>query len=279
MKPAPKLASNKRSQGRKRHAQILRAGRGGRARCRLCRRMPRRPRSSRSAFCLGSSIRSTRSCSSAWKRRPRISASRSSPRFRRPGASRRRRRFSIPWSRAATSTTSSPPPTDKDQMVGPLKAAVDAGIKVITVDTLPRRRRLRERPGQIPDQLHRLRQYRGRPHRRARAGQGDRRQGNRLHQLDQPQRQLGRGPREGLQGGDGEGLSEHQGARPRLQSRRPQQGDAADRGGAGARTRSCRRVRHQRVQRARARARRSSTPGSAATCRLSPTTPRSRRSN
>ena len=26
-------------------------------------------------------------------------------------------------------------PTDKDQMVGPLKAAVDAGIKVITVDT------------------------------------------------------------------------------------------------------------------------------------------------
>src|SRR5580692_10719872 len=26
-------------------------------------------------------------------------------------------------------------PTDRDQMVGPLKAAVDAGIKVITVDT------------------------------------------------------------------------------------------------------------------------------------------------
>ena len=26
-------------------------------------------------------------------------------------------------------------PTDKDQMVGPLQAAVDAGIKVITVDT------------------------------------------------------------------------------------------------------------------------------------------------
>src|SRR3989337_3566015 len=26
-------------------------------------------------------------------------------------------------------------PTDKDQMIGPLQAAVDAGIKVITVDT------------------------------------------------------------------------------------------------------------------------------------------------
>ena len=48
---------------------------------------------------------------------------------------RHRRRSWIRWSRAATSTTSSPPPTDKDQMVGPLKAAVDAGIKVITVDT------------------------------------------------------------------------------------------------------------------------------------------------
>ena len=28
-----------------------------------------------------------------------------------------------------------PAPVDKDQMVGPLKAAVDHGIKVITVDT------------------------------------------------------------------------------------------------------------------------------------------------
>ena len=78
------------------------------------------------------------------------------------------------------------------------------------------RRRLRERPGQIPDHLHRLQQYRGRPHRGARAGQGDRRQGNRLHQLDQSQREFGRGPRKGFQGGDGQGLSEHQGAGPRL---------------------------------------------------------------
>ena len=111
-------------------------------------------------------------------------------------------------------------PVDKDQMVGPLQAALDARHQDHHRRHVPRRRRLRQRPGQVPDQLHRLRQRRRRPHLGARPRQGDRRQGHRLHQLDQPQRQLGRGPREGLQGGDGEGLPEHQGARAGLQSRR-----------------------------------------------------------
>ena len=61
---------------------------------------------------------------------------------------------------------------------------------------LPRRRRLRQRPGQVPDQLYRLGQRRGRPHLGPRPRQGDRRQGQRLHQLHQPQCQLGRGARQ-----------------------------------------------------------------------------------
>ena len=44
-------------------------------------------------------------------------------------------RSSTRWSRAATSNYIITAPTDKDQMVAPLQAAVDAGIKVITVDT------------------------------------------------------------------------------------------------------------------------------------------------
>ena len=58
-------------------------------------------------------------------------------------------------------------PVDKDQMVGPLKAALDAGIKIITVDTYLGDGELRDRPGEVPDQLHRLRQCRGRTHRGA----------------------------------------------------------------------------------------------------------------
>ena len=60
---------------------------------------------------------------------------------------------------------------------------------------LSRRRRLREGPGEIPAELHRLGQHRGRTHRGARPRQGDRRQGLGLHQFHQPERQLGRGPR------------------------------------------------------------------------------------
>ena len=86
-------------------------------------------------------------------------------------------------------------PTDKDQMIGPLQAAVDAGIKVITVDTFLGDGDYGERPGQVPAQLHRLRQRRGRPHLGPRPRHGDRRQGQGLHQLHQPERQLGRRPR------------------------------------------------------------------------------------
>ena len=72
-----------------------------------------------------------------------------------------------------------------------------------------------------------------------------------------------------------QGLPEHQGARPRLQSRRSQQGGAADGGGAGARPRSCRRVRHQRVQRSGRGDSGRQRQASAATSRLSPMTRRS----
>ena len=85
---------------------------------------------------------------------------------------------------------------------------------------LPRRRRLRERPGHLPDQLHRLGQRRGRPHLGPRPRRGDRRQGQGLHQLHQPQRQLGPGPRAGLRRGDDERVPRDHRARPRLQPRR-----------------------------------------------------------
>ena len=60
---------------------------------------------------------------------------------------------------------------------------------------LPRRRRLRRRARHLPAQLHRLGQRRRRPDLGARPGRGDRRQGQGLHQFDEPERQLGRGPR------------------------------------------------------------------------------------
>ena len=170
-------------------------------------------------------------------------------------------------------------PVDKDQMVGPLKAAVDARHQDHHRRHVPRRRRLRQRPGQVPDQLHRLRQRRGRPHRGARPRQGDRRQGHGLHQLDQPERQLGRGPREGLQGSDGEGIPRTSRCSARTTT---------------STTRTRRRSRPRRCWRAnrtspassaptcsapRAPARRSSMPDSAARSRSSPTTRPSRRSN
>ena len=103
-------------------------------------------------------------------------------------------------------------PVDKEQMVAPLQAALDAGDQDHHRRHLPRRWRLRGRPGHLPDQLHRLRQRRGRTHLGARSRQGDRRQGHRLHQLHQPERQLGRGPRAGLRRGDEERVPGHQGA-------------------------------------------------------------------
>ena len=85
-------------------------------------------------------------------------------------------------------------PTDKDQMIGPLKNAADAGIRIITVDTFSWRWRLRCGAGQVSDQLYRLGQCRRRAHLRAGTGKGDRWQGPRLHQLHEPECQLGRRP-------------------------------------------------------------------------------------
>ena len=56
-------------------------------------------------------------------------------------------------------------PVDKDQMIGPLKAAVDHGIKVITVDTFLGDGDYVNGPVKFPHQLHRLRQRRRRPYR------------------------------------------------------------------------------------------------------------------
>ena len=69
---------------------------------------------------------------------------------------------------------------------------------------LPRRRRLRGRPGDISDQLHRVGQRGGRADLGARPRRGDRWQGHGLYQLHQPERQLGPGPRAGLRRGDEE---------------------------------------------------------------------------
>ena len=111
-------------------------------------------------------------------------------------------------------------PTDKDQMVGPLKSAVDHGIKVITVDTFLGDGDYVNGPVKFPDQLHWLRQRRRRPHRRRRTRQGDRRKGDRLHQFDQPERQLCRGPRQGLQRGNGQEIPRRQSLGAGLQPRR-----------------------------------------------------------
>ena len=103
-------------------------------------------------------------------------------------------------------------PTDKDQMVGPLKAATDAGIKVITVDTFLGDGDYINGPVKFPISYIGSDNTEGGRICSARIGEGDWRQGNRLHQLDQPERELGRGPREGLQGSDRERVPGHQGA-------------------------------------------------------------------
>ena len=164
-------------------------------------------------------------------------------------------------------------------MVGPLKAAVDAGIKVIIVDSYIGDGDYANGPVKFPIS------YIG----------SDNTEGGRIAARGLAKAIGGKGTvyinstnpnvssvedrEKGFKEAMAKDFPNIKVLGPRLQSRRPQQGDAADGGGAGARARSRRRVRHQRVQRARAPAPRSSTPGSAATSRSSPTTPPNRRSN
>ena len=122
-------------------------------------------------------------------------------------------------------------PTDKDQMVGPLKAAIDHGIKVITVDTFLGDGDYVNGPVKFPVSYIGSDNVEGgriaaRGLAKAIGGKGS------STSTPPTQRQLGRRPRKGLQGGDGQGVPEHQGSGARLQSRRSQQGDAADRGRA-----------------------------------------------
>ncbi len=110
-------------------------------------------------------------------------------------------------------------PTDKDQMIGPLKAAVDAGIKVITVDTFLGDGDYVNGPVTFPISYIGSDNVEGgrisaRGLAKAIGGKG-----LRLHQLHESERQLGRGPRAGLQGSDGKGVSGHQGSWAGLQSR------------------------------------------------------------
>ena len=141
-------------------------------------------------------------------------------------------------------------PTDKDQMVGPLKAAADAGIKVITVDTFLGDGDYVNGPVKFPLS------YIG----------SDNTEGGRIAARGLAKAIGGKGtvyinstnPNvssvEGREKGFKEEMAkeypEHQGAGAGLQSRRRQQGRAADRGGAAAQSRPRRRVRHQRLQRA-----------------------------
>ena len=255
------------------------SGPGGGPGCRLGGARARLPTSSRSASCRASSIRSIRSCSSAWRRPPRTSdvdvVTQIPPTW---GVEAQTPLLDAMVARGDLNYIITAP-VDKDQMVGPLKAAVDHGIKIITVDTYLGDGDYVNGAGQLPAQLHRLGQCRGRTHLGARPRQGDRRQGHRLHQFHQPERQLGRRPRQGLQGGDGQGLPGRQGDRARTST---------------STTPTRRRSRPRRCWRAspispacsaptcsarRARARRSSMPASAARSRSSPTTRPSRPSS
>ena len=119
-------------------------------------------------------------------------------------------------------------PTDKVQLVEPLKKAIDAGIPVITVDTFigtgeyqTRRRRRR-----FPALLHRVGQRARRPHRRARPRQGHRRQGQGLCLQREARRLDDRPARRRLQGRDEEPSGHHR-ARDPVQRRRRQQGRLA----------------------------------------------------
>ena len=142
-------------------------------------------------------------------------------------------------------------PTDKDQMVGPLKAAVDAGIKVITVDTFLGDGDYVNGPVKFPIS------YIG----------SDNIEGGRISARGLAKAIGGKGavyinstnPNVSSVEGREKGFKEEMAKDfpdikvlgPGLQSGRSQQGDAADRGGADTRTQTRGRVRHQRVQRAR----------------------------
>ena len=148
-------------------------------------------------------------------------------------------------------------PTDKVQLVAPLKKANDAGIPVITRRHLHRHRQVPDRRGRcrLPALLHRLRQRPRRPHRGARARQGDRRQGQGLR-LQREARHLDHRPARGRLQGRDEELPGHQGARDPVQRRRRQQGGGAAPGGLRPHARPRRRVRRQPVLGDRRRQRR-----------------------
>ena len=97
-------------------------------------------------------------------------------------------------------------PTDKDQMIGPLKAAADAGIKVITVDTFLGDGDYATGPVTFPVSYIGSDNIEG--GRISAPGQASVARGSSV-QFDKPECELGRGPRKGLQGGHGEGISRH----------------------------------------------------------------------
>ena len=144
-------------------------------------------------------------------------------------------------------------PVDKDQMIGPLQAAVDHGIKVITVDTFLGDGDYVKGPVKFPisyigsDNIEGGR-IAARGLAKAIGGKGAV-----YINSTNPNASSVMGRAQGFKEVMAKDFPEHQGRGTRLQSRRRQQGDAADRGGAGARPQSCRRVRHQRVQRPRRR--------------------------
>ena len=104
-------------------------------------------------------------------------------------------------------------PVEKEQMVAPLQAALDAGIKVITVDTFLGDGDYVGGPVTFPISYIGSDNVEGGRISARGLAEGDRRQGHRLHQLHQPERQLGRGPRAGLCRGDEERVPGHQGDR------------------------------------------------------------------
>ena len=140
-------------------------------------------------------------------------------------------------------------PTDKDQMVGPLKAAYDAGIKIITVDTFLGDGDYAKGPVKFPIS------YIG----------SDNVEGGRIAARGLAKAIGGKGtvyinstnPNVSSVEGRAQGFKEVMAKEfpdikvigPDFNLDEPEQGGAADRGGAGARARSRRRVRHQRVQR------------------------------
>ena len=204
---------------------------------------------SRSASCPAWSIRSTSSWISASNRRPPTSASMSVTQSRRPGASTLQTPMLDAMIARGDLDYIITAPTDKDQMVGPLQAAVDAGIKVITVDTFLGDGDYENGPATLPAQLHRLGQRPRRPHRRPRPRQGDRRQGQGLHQSTNPGVSSIDAARSGLQGSDGEDIPNVEVIGIDFNLDDAEQGDPADAAVLAAQPGSRRHLRRQRVQR------------------------------